>query len=92
MKIDTTPKVGPVDAPRVAGTRVKADEGQARVTDQASISKAASDLRDVAFAAAPELKGATFARVAELKDAIKRGSFRADPGAIADKMMAELEG
>ena len=92
MKIDKTQIAGPVDAPRAVGPRVKAEEAHSRVTDQASISKVATELRHVAFAAAPELKGATAARVAELKDALKRGSFRADPGAIADKMMSEIEG
>jgi flagellar biosynthesis anti-sigma factor FlgM len=92
MKIEKTQLVGPVDAARAVGPRVKAGDAQARVTDQASISKLASELRHVAFAAAPKLEGATATRIAEIRDAMKRGSLRADPGAIADKMMAEIEG
>ncbi len=91
MKIDKTNAMSHVEAPRTVGPRVQAEKTEARATDQVAISKQAQELRKLAFADAPELKGASAARVAELKEALRRGDFHADAGAIADKMMSEIE-
>lgn len=91
MKIDQTNAMSQVEAPRTVAPRVQAEKAEARATDQVAISKQAQDLRKLAFAAAPELKGATASRMAEIKESMRRGGFHADAGAIADKLMSEIE-
>ena len=92
MKIDPTKTVGPIEAPRPVARRGTVERSDAPATDQVALSKGAAELRKAAFAAAPELKGASAERVAQLRDAFKNGTLRADPSAIADKMLAEVDG